>query len=70
MTVIKNFSLNGESYYVHDDIVLSNLIEYFNFDNTLLVLEYNNFICKKQNWNKILIQNQDKIEIVTIVGGG
>ena len=70
MTNIKKFSLNGESYYIHDDILLSNLIEYFNFNNKLLVLEYNNFICKKQNWNKIFIKDQDRIEIVTIVGGG
>jgi sulfur carrier protein len=70
MTNIKNFSLNGESYYISDDIRLIDLIEYFNFNNALLVLEYNNSICKKQTWNKIFIQNQDKIEIVTIVGGG
>jgi sulfur carrier protein len=70
MTNIKNFSLNGESYYISDDIRLIDLIEYFNFNNALLVLEYNNNICKKQTWNKIFIQNQDKIEIVTIVGGG
>lgn len=70
MINIKKFSLNGELYYVHGDIVLLNLIEYFNFDNKLLVLEYNDLICKKQNWNNIFIKDQDKIEIVTIVGGG
>jgi sulfur carrier protein len=70
MTNIKNFSLNGESYYTYDNIKLVNLIEYYNFNNVLLVLEYNNSICKKQSWDKIFIQDQDKIEIVTIVGGG
>ena len=24
----------------------------------------------KKNWNNVLIQNNDKIEVVTIVGGG
>ena len=70
MTNIKNFSLNGESYYISDNIMLIDLIKYFNYNDTLLVLEYNNHICKKQTWNKVFIQNQDKIEIVTIVGGG
>lgn len=70
MINIKTFSLNGESYYTHDDITLLNLIEYFTFDNKLLVLEYNNLVCKKQNWDKIFINDQDKIEVVTIVGGG
>jgi thiamine biosynthesis protein ThiS len=34
------------------------------------VIEYNNVICNKKNWDKIFITNDDKIEIVTIVGGG
>lgn len=70
MTQIKNFSLNGHSYYLQGDITLFDLINYFNFNNSLLVLEHNNLICDKKNWNKIFITDQDKIEIVTIVGGG
>jgi len=70
MINVKTFSLNGESYYTHDDITLLNLVEYFAFDSKLLVLEYNNLVCKKQNWDKIFINDQDKIEVVTIVGGG
>lgn len=70
MTKIKNFYLNGQSYYVQKDITLFDLIEYFNFNETLLVLEYNNLICNKKNWKNIFITDHDKIEIVTIVGGG
>jgi len=66
----KTFFLNGECYYTHHDITLLNLVEYFTFDNKLLVLEYNNLVCKKQKWDKIFIKDQDKIEVVTIVGGG
>jgi thiamine biosynthesis protein ThiS len=51
-------------------INLLNLIEYFNYNSSLLVLEYNHFICPKENWNTIFINDKDKIEIVTIVGGG
>jgi sulfur carrier protein len=51
-------------------LTLLELIEYFNYNTSLLVLEYNNLICNKKNWNKIFIKNNDKIEIVTIVGGG
>jgi thiamine biosynthesis protein ThiS len=50
-------------------ITIFELINYFNYNTSLLVLEYNNLICNKKNWNKF-IQNNDKIEIVTIVGGG
>nr|YP_003735041.1 thiamine biosynthesis protein [Durinskia baltica]ADI40256.1 thiamine biosynthesis protein [Durinskia baltica] len=70
MTKIKNFFLNGQLYYVEQTITISDLIHYFNFNDSLLVLEYNNLICDKKHWKEIVIQNEDKIEIVTIVGGG
>nr|BBC77883.1 Thiamine biosynthesis protein [Nitzschia palea] len=70
MTKIKNFFLNGQLYYVEETITISDLINYFNFNDSLLVLEYNNLICDKKHWKEIFIQNADKIEIVTIVGGG
>jgi thiamine biosynthesis protein ThiS len=70
MSKIKNFFLNGEQYYIKEQISLLELITYFNYNSSLLVLEYNNSICNKKNWNNIIIKNNDKIEIVTIVGGG
>jgi sulfur carrier protein len=70
MTQIKQFLLNGEIYYTKQEINLFDLLVYFNYNNKLLVLEYNKTICNKANWNFIFLQDQDKIEIVTIVGGG
>ena len=64
------FLLNGQKYFANSEINLFELVEYFNYNSSLLVLEYNNLICQKKNWKKITIQNNDKIEIVTIVGGG
>jgi sulfur carrier protein len=64
------FTLNGSKYFTTADISLLDLIKYFNYNSSLLVLEYNNFICNKNNWNTIFVKNNDKIEIVTIVGGG
>lgn len=70
MSKIKNFLLNGERYHTENIITLLDLINYFDYNTSLLVLEYNNSICNKKNWNKISIDKNDKIEIVTIVGGG
>ena len=70
MIEIKKFFLNGQPYYTKNNISLVTIIKYFNYNNSLFVLEYNNFICNKINWSKIFILNNDKIEIVTIVGGG
>lgn len=67
---MKTFFLNGEEYCINKSINLYDVINYFNYNSSLLVIEYNNFICSKKEWNRIFIKNQDKIEIVTIVGGG
>ena len=70
MEKLITFFFNGEEYYITQKISLCELIEYFNYQTTLFVVEYNNFICNKNKWNEILIQKNDTIEIITIVGGG
>lgn len=70
MKETKRFFLNGQEFISCKVINLRNIIDYFNYNSSLLVLEYNNFICSKENWHKIFINDKDKIEIVTIVGGG
>ena len=70
MIQTKHFLLNGQKYHTKQIINLFDIVNYFNYNDSLLVLEYNNFICNKKNWKEIYIKDQDKIEIVTIVGGG
>jgi sulfur carrier protein len=70
MANLKHFFLNGHEYYTDQEFTISELISYFNYNTSLLVLEYNNLICDKKNWNKIVLKNNDRIELVTIVGGG
>ena len=70
MTQVNKFLLNGQKYFTKQTINLFDLVNYFNYNDSLLVLEYNNLICNKKNWKNIFITNNDKIEIVTIVGGG
>ena len=70
MNKLITFFLNGQQYYSNNAISLSDLLNYFNYNSSLLVLEYNDFVCNRKNWDQIIIQDNDKIEIVTIVGGG
>ena len=69
-TQMIQFFLNGEAYLIKQAISLSDLISYFNYNDSLLVLEYNNLICDKKLWKSTFIQHSAKIEMVTIVGGG
>jgi sulfur carrier protein len=70
MTNRKYFFLNGQKYFTEFDLTILQLLKYFNYNPSILVVEYNNLICNKNHWNNIFINNNDKIEIVTIVGGG
>lgn len=70
MEKTNKFFLNGEEFFSDKILNLLEIIEYFNYNTSLLVLEYNHFIWPKENWGTIYINEKDQIEIVTIVGGG
>ena len=70
MSKLKYFLLNGQQYYTNYNLTIIELVKYFDYNISLLILEYNNTIREKKNWNTTIIQNNDRIEIVTIVGGG
>lgn len=70
MAQIYIFFLNGQEYNCQNQLTISDLLNYFNYNLSLLVIEYNSRICQKEKWEKTYIKNNDKIEIVTIVGGG
>jgi thiamine biosynthesis protein ThiS len=67
---MKMFFFNGQEYYSEGNCTLLELLNYFNYDLNIFVLEHNKLIRKKQNWNQIRIENNDMIELITIVGGG
>ena len=64
------FFLNGKKYYSNKNINIKDILKYFNYNSSLLIVEHNYFIRNKKNWTKFIIKNNDKIEIISIVGGG
>ena len=69
MDKIKKIWFNGSEYEIKQNLTVQTLISYFSY-NRLFIIEYNFVICNKKIWDQILIENGDKIEIVTLVGGG
>ena len=70
MSQIKYFSINDQNYYTSKNLTILDIINYFNYKNALLVLELNQLVYNKDKWHEISINDQDKLEIVSIVGGG
>lgn len=65
-----NFFVNGQKYRTYNTLTLPKILNYLNYKSNLFVVEYNNVICNQKNWKNQKIYNNDKIEIITIVGGG
>lgn len=70
MFIKQKFLLNGQEYCTYKQLFLNELLNYFNYYSSIYVVEYNKSICSQKEWCNIKIQNNDIIEIITIVGGG
>jgi sulfur carrier protein len=66
------FFFNGELYNIqsYKIFTLQDIIKFFNYKQNLVVVEYNGKITDPKKWSKINLKKNDKIELVTIVGGG
>jgi len=62
--------INGEPFSCTSPIFLNQLLEYLDFNLQTIIVEYNSKILNRNMLDTVQIKNKDKIEIVTIVGGG
>ena len=62
--------VNGESRTCSPQTPLPQLLEQLGLNPRLVAVEYNGEILHRQFWSQTQMQEGDKIEIVTIVGGG
>ena len=57
-------------YLFKNDTTLNELLNYLGFNLDVILIDYNGTIIQRQMWKTIQIQNQDKLEILTLAGGG
>ncbi|MEM9273606.1 MAG: sulfur carrier protein ThiS [Cyanobacteria bacterium P01_F01_bin.143] len=62
--------VNGEAHTCKSPITLPELLIQINLNPRLVAVEYNGEILHRQFWTETQLQNSDRLEIVTIVGGG
>ena len=70
--ILVDFFFNGEKYSLqtYKKFNLEDLTKFFSYKKNLVVIEYNGKILQSKKWEKTYLNNNDKIEIITIVGGG
>ena len=62
--------VNGESRQCPTQTSLPDLLILLGMNPRLVAVEYNGEILHRQYWSETHIKEGDKLEIVTIVGGG
>nr|QVY58242.1 thiamine biosynthesis protein S [Eucheuma denticulatum] len=62
--------INGQAFNCIYSMSLQDLVLYLDFDINTIIVEYNQQIVSKELFDKIFFKHQDRLEVVTIVGGG
>jgi len=66
MTIV----LNGERQQVNDNTSISQLLRSLNLENRRLAVEINQQIIPRSDFERRILNEQDKVEIVQAIGGG
>jgi sulfur carrier protein len=65
-----NLQVNGEARTCPAHLNLPAFLEQLGMNPRLVAVEYNGEILHRQFWNDTEVKSGDRLEIVTIVGGG
>lgn len=62
--------INGQAQEISTPINLAMYLKEYNYPIDKIAVELNGMIIPKAKYNKTLLNSNDKLEIVTFVGGG
>ncbi len=62
--------LNGKNILVKTNYSIFDLLKKYNLSNKKVAIEHNGIIIQKTDYKKKFLKNNDKIEVVTFIGGG
>ena len=65
--------VNGEQKHIkikRGKPFLSSTLEYLGYSNNTVVVELNDIVINSKKWANLTLKDGDKLEIVSIVGGG
>ena len=65
-----NIFINGKVSEVKKNINIQDILRMHNISDENIVVEINRTIISKMYWDDTKIEENDKIEIITAVGGG
>lgn len=70
LTAPITLKVNGETHNCSPQTALTDFLVQLGLNPRLVAVEYNGEILHRQYWSSTQLQSGDRLEIVTIVGGG
>jgi len=65
--------VNGEEKFINNsnqEFTLTETLNQLGYKNNTIIVELNNLIINNESWQENKVKDGDKLEIVSIVGGG
>ena len=65
--------VNGKEKFINNskkEFTLTEALSYLGYSSNTIIVELNNLIVNNESWQEKKVKDGDKLEIVSIVGGG
>ena len=62
--------LNGKKVSIKSNYSIFDLLKRYNLSNKKVAIEHNGIIIPRINYKKKILKSNDKVEIVSFIGGG
>ena len=62
--------INGEVKNIQEGLNLDELLRHFSLPSQRIAIEMNMSVVRRKDWEKMKVNETDKIEIIHFVGGG
>ncbi len=67
---VSKIQLNGNTYEINTETSLNQLLNKLKIQKTKVAIEVNGVIVEKNKYPKVILNKDDKVEIVHFIGGG
>ena len=67
---VAKIQLNGDLYEINKDTNLNQLLNNLKIQRNKVAIEVNGEIVEKSKYSKLILNSNDKVEIVHFIGGG
>ena len=67
---VARIKLNGNPYEINTETNLNQLLNKLKIQKTKVAIEVNGVIVEKNKYPKVILNKDDKVEIVHFIGGG